>query len=190
MKRIVVFFTIITCILLHICITQHSRISTLKHNQEALLDSSAHFKIADSLNAIKVANLELSLAEYKKYRPDDADIAKHIRGEKVKTVVKPITKTEYRIVTQVKDTIVYADTLKSFSYTDKWYSVNGYINNDSVNVSIKNYDELLIVESLQKKKFLFFKLPGSIFGYKRKVVNVISKNPNCCIMSSEYVSIK
>ena len=65
------------------------------------------------------------------------------------------------------------------------YSI--FINKDTINLNIINYDELLITESLQKKKFLFFRLPISIFGYKRKVLNVISKNPNTKITSAEYI---
>ena len=65
------------------------------------------------------------------------------------------------------------------------YSI--FINKDTINLNIINYDELLITESLQKKKFLFFRLPTSIFGYKRKVLNVISKNPNTKITSAEYI---
>lgn len=190
MKHISLYSFIIVLILFYINISQQNKIKVLENSQETLLDSSKHYKIADSLNAIKTANLQLSLKQYKKYHYNDANLIKQLKGEKPEIVIKPKMVTKYKIKTQLKDSVVYKDTLKNFCYNDKWYNINGQLDKDSVNISIKSYDELLIVESLQKKKFLFFKLPVSIFGYKRKVVNIISKNPNSTVVSSEYISIK
>ncbi len=188
MKDLVYIF--VCTILFCFNIKQYDKIKVLRDNQEALMDSSKKFKISDSLNAIKTANLQLSLSQYKKYHSNDANLINQLKGEKPEVIIKPEVRTEYKIKTVIKDSVIYKDTLKSFCYNDKWYNVNGILSKDSVDLSVKSYDELLIVESLQKKKFLFFKLPISIFGYKRKVVNVISKNPNSTIVSSEYISIK
>lgn len=162
----------------------------LKANQETLLDSVKSFKVSDSLKAITVGNLELSLKQYKKYHADDAILIKQLKGQKPEVVIKPSIQTEYKIRTELKDSIIYKDTLKTILYKSKWNYISGFINKDTINLSIVNYDELLITESLQKKKFLFFRLPISIFGYKRKVLNVISKNPNTKITSIEYITIK
>lgn len=162
----------------------------LKANQETLLDSVKSFKVSDSLKAITVGNLELSLKQYKKYHTDDAILIKQLKGQKPEVIIKPNIQTEYKIRTELKDSIVYKDTLKTILYKSKWNYVSGFIAKDTINLSIINYDELLITESLQKKKFLFFRLPISIFGYKRKVLNVISKNPNTKIISAEYIIIK
>lgn len=161
----------------------------LKANQVALLDSISHFVIADSLNAITVGNLELSLKQYKKYHTDDATIITQLKGQKPKVISSIETRTEYSVKTILKDSIIYKDTLKTILYTDKWSNVTGFIAKDTISLSIKNNEELLITESLQKKKFLFFKLPISIFGYKQKALNVISKNPNTNIVSAEYITI-
>lgn len=162
----------------------------LKANQETLLDSVKSFKISDSLKAITVGNLELSLKQYKKYHTNDAILIKQLKGQKPEVIIKPGIQTEYKIKTELKDSIIYKDTLKTVLYKSKWNYVNGFINKDTISLNIINYDELLITESLQKKKFLFFKLPISIFGYKRKVLNVVSKNPNTKIISAEYITIK
>lgn len=162
----------------------------LKANQETLLDSVKSFKVSDSLKAITVGNLELSLKQYKKYHADDAILIERLNGQKPEVIIKPNVQTEYKIRTELKDSIVYKDTLKTILYKSKWNYVSGFIAKDTINLSVINYDELLITESLQKKKFLFFRLPISIFGYKRKVLNVISKNPNTKITSAEYITIK
>lgn len=162
----------------------------LKANQETLLDSVKSFKVSDSLKAITVGNLELSLKQFKKYHADDAILIKQLKGQKPEVAIKPSIQTEYKIRTELKDSIIYKDTLKTILYKSKWNYISGFINKDTINLDIINYDELLITESLQKKKFLFFRLPISIFGYKRKILNVISKNPNTKIISAEYITIK
>lgn len=162
----------------------------LKANQETLLDSVKSFKVSDSLKAITVGNLQLSLKQYKKYHADDAILIKQLKGQKPEVIIKPSIQTEYKIRTELKDSIVYKDTLKAILYKSKWNYISGFIAKDTINLNIVNYDELLITESLQKKKFLFFRLPISIFGYKRKTLNVISKNPNTKIISAEYITIK
>ena len=162
----------------------------LKANQETLLDSVKNFKVSDSLKAITVGNLELSLKQFKKYHADDAILIKQLKGQKPEVIIKPSVQTEYKVRTELKDSIIYKDTLKTILYKSKWNYISGFVDKDTINLNIINYDELLITESLQKKKFLFFRLPISIFGYKRKVLNVISKNPNTKITSAEYITIK
>ena len=185
---------IIVIVILAACYISFSHLKSenkrLKANQETLLDSVKSFKVSDSLKAITVGNLELSLKQYKKYHADDAILIKQLKGQKPEVIIKPSLQTEYKIRTELKDSIIYKDTLKTILYKSKWNYISGFFNKDTINLSIINYDELLITESLQKKKFLFFRLPISIFGYKRKVLNVISKNPNTKITSAEYITIK
>ena len=185
---------IIAIVILAACYISFSHLKSenkrLKANQETLLDSVKSFKVSDSLKAITVGNLELSLKQYKKYHADDAILIKQLKGQKPEVIIKPNVQTKYKVRTELKDSIIYKDTLKTILYKSKWNYISGFINKDTINLSIINYDELLITESLQKKKFLFFRLPISIFGYKRKVLNVISKNPNTKITSAEYITIK
>lgn len=185
---------IIAIIILAACYISFSHLKSenkrLKANQETLLDSVKSFKVSDSLKAITVGNLELSLKQFKKYHADDAILIKQLKGQKPEVIIKPNVQTEYKVITELKDSIIYKDTLKTILYKSKWNYISGFVDKDTINLSIINYDELLITESLQKKKFLFFRLPISIFGYKRKVLNVISKNPNTKIISAEYITIK
>lgn len=185
---------IITIIVLAACYISFNNLKNenkrLKANQETLLDSVKSFKVSDSLKAITVGNLELSLKQYKKYHANDAILIKQLKGQKPEVAIKPSIQTEYKVRTELKDSIIYKDTLKTILYKSKWNYISGFVDKDTINLNIINYDELLITESLQKKKFLFFRLPISIFGYKRKVLNVISKNPNTEIISAEYITIK
>lgn len=165
----------------------------LANNQIALLDTIQRCKIADSLNAAKVKVLQFSLSEYKKYRAEDAELIKELKLGKHVSTVSTSTKTVSNIKTKVRDSIIYKDklipidTLKQINYDSKWISVFGTLYNDSIDLRITNREELLVVESLVKKKFLFIKLPVWLFGYKTKAINVVSKNPNTVITNLEFI---
>ena len=86
---------------------------TYQQNVAVLMDSVAHYQVNDSLNASQVGELQLKLSEYKKYRQEDAELIKKLKSDKSQTIIKTETKTEYEIRTELKDSIVYKDTLKA-----------------------------------------------------------------------------
>lgn len=159
-----------------------------QNNVAALMDSANKYKVADSLHAISIKELRLSLDDYKQYRADDVVLIKQLKADKPLNIAKTITQTHTEIITRF-DT-VYVDSAKHFSYADKWTRVDGLVYKDSVKLDIKNNEELLIVESIQRKKFWFIKLPIKLFGYKHKQIDIISKNKNTQIMSAEFISIE
>ena len=166
-------------------------ISKLKQTKISLLDSLEQFKIKDSLNAISTGSLYLTINDLKKYRADDYRLIKSLKykigSNEVKTIIKPVIENHTNFTT-IYDTI-YLDSVKHFSYNNNWTELNGNVYKDSIQIDIKNKEELLITENLIKKKFLFFKLPIKLFGYKSKNISVISKNPNTKIIKTEYVTI-
>lgn len=164
---------------------------SLKSNQATLLNGIEHYKLADSLNAVKVGELSLSLKEYKKYRAEDAALIKKLKSDKLNAIgsIKTETIIEH-VPVHVRDTVYELEKLKAFDYKSKWTDVTGIIKPDSVLLSIANREELLITESFEKKKFLFIKLPAWLFGYKSKKINVVSKNPNTTVTNAEFISIK
>ena len=56
-------------------------------------------------------------------------------------------------------------------------------------MQIRNIESLKTIESKKKKKFLFFKLPIWLFGYKSKQLDIVSLNPNTTIEYIEYISV-
>lgn len=166
----------------------------LSNNQVVLMDSIYKYKVADSLSVAKINVLELSLSEYKKYREDDAKLIKKLEAEKLAAISSIKTVTETKVVTVTKDSIVYVDripidTVQQIKFESKWMSINGFIDNDTLNIEVRNREELLIVESLIKKRLWFVKLPVKIFGYKTKSIDAVSKNPNTQITNLEYIQI-
>lgn len=170
--------------------TLSSENTELKINQKALLDSTNHYKVLDSLSAIKIASLSLSLSDYKKYRAEDYEVVKELtKHEKLFSAQSVQSKTTQVITTTVHDTI-YCDTVKAFNYKSKYTDVDGLIWPDSVQLIIANREELIITQSLEKKKFLGIRLPIWLFGSKCSNIRVVSKNPNTQIINSEFVNIK
>lgn len=167
----------------------------LVNNQITLLDSMQTYKVADSLNVAKINVLELSLSDYKKYREENATLIKKLKADKLSATTSINATTSTNIKTVIKDSIIYKDrvvpidTVKQIKYNSKWASAHGYFANDTINLNIVNREELLVVESFIKKRFIGIKLPIWLFGYKTKSVNVVSKNPNTEINNLEYIQI-
>ena len=167
----------------------------LVNNQITLLDSMQTYKVADSLNVAKINVLELSLSDYKKYREENAALIKKLKADKLSAATSINATTSTNIKAVIKDSIIYkdrivpVDTVKQIKYDSKWTSVYGYLANDTINLNIINREELLVVESFVKKRFIGIKLPIWLFGYKTKSVNVVSKNPNTEINNLEYIQI-
>lgn len=167
-----------------------NKISLLEKNQSTLLNSVQHYIVQDSLNVSKVSALTLSLEEYKKYRAEDQALIKKLKADKPVSTITTNTETTTDIRTEIKDSIVYLDTLKTIDYHSKWTDVKGFIKADSAILTVKNREELLIHESIRRKKFLFFKLPVKLFGYKSEEIDVLSKNPNTRIEHVEWIKHK
>lgn len=154
------------------------------------MDSLHTYKVRDSLNAIYTSNIELSLSQYKRLRAEDAKIIKQLKADKLNSVVKPTIETRWKVDTQIKDSIVYRDTVKAISYKDNWNYISGYFTQDSAKLNIQSTNELLITKSVERKRFLFFKLNPKWFGYRKEQLDIVSRNPNCFISNIEYVTIK
>lgn len=170
----------------------------LKNNQEMLLNSNKSYKVRDSLNAVNTKLLELKMSELKKYREEDLELINDLKLSKsqLEKIISLKTETINGLKAALKDSIVrdtvtnQIDTLKCFNYKSVWIDVDGCMHKDSVNLQVKNREKLKVIESLEKKKFWFMKLPIWLFGYKNKQLDVISLNPNTTITNVEYISVR
>lgn len=170
----------------------------LQNNQEVLLANNKSYKVRDSLNAINTKLLELKMSELKKYREEDLKLIDDLKLSKsqLEKIISLKTETINSLKAALKDSIMMdtitnqVDTLKCFNYRSVWIDVNGCMHKDSVDLQIKNREKLKVIESLEKKKFWFMKLPIWLFGYKNKQLDVISFNPNTTITNVEYISVR
>ena len=175
----------------------------LKANQETLLSEniiymakSQAYKVADSLNAAKVTDLELTIGEYKKYRADDWALINQLKskGADLQKVISTQSNTIKTLSAGLRDTIITdttynkVDTLKFFTYKSKWTDVSGRISRDSVSLSIANRESLKIIETITYKRFLGFLWKTN--KIKDRQVDVLSENPATTIVNVECVGIE
>lgn len=182
---------------------QHVKIKRLteerdryRSNTEILLQDVKTYQTKDSLNAIKVGNLELSLAEYKKYRADDLALIKtlQVKNRDLQRVTTAQMKTINELRANVRDSIVYlpGDTvttvLRCIEYSDKWVDLDGCIINNTFSGKIITRDSLLITESVQYKRWLGFLWKTK--RIKNREFDIVSKNPNSKITGFEVITIE
>ena len=183
---------------------QHVKIKRLteerdryRSNTEILLQDVKTYQTKDSLNAIKVGNLELSLAEYKKYRADDLALIKTLRAKN--RDLERVTTTQMETINElratVRDSVVYlpGDTvttvLRCVDIVEPWFELHGCATPDGQFTGTHiNRDSLLIVETVQYKRFWGFLWKTK--KIKNREIDVVSKNPATRILGVEFVTIE
>ena len=193
-NRISLLVILISIAIIGICVdrinTINDKNSRLQYNQSVLLDSIRNYKVADSLNAAKIGVLNLSIDDYKRHRAEDIKLIKdlQLKLSNINSATKVITKTEYKIKTQIKDSIV-RDTVKlaCFNYESKWADVIGCVDADTIQLDIKSREALRIFETIEHKRFLGFLWKTS--KIKKHTIDIISDNPNTNIVGVEHIKI-
>lgn len=167
----------------------------IKENMEVLLESNndlilkaRHYQIQDSLNVAQIRSLELTAKEFKAYREEDAKLIESlkIRNKDLEALVNTKLETRDTILAAVHDTIPGVAT---FNYTSTWTDLSGTIDmvKDTMQINIANREDLEIIESVTRKRFLGF------LWYCKKLesrkVDVVSHNPNTTIKNVSYTKI-
>ena len=191
---ILVLLGIIGLLWVHVS-SQKKNLDRIKENMEVLLESNndlilkaRHYQVQDSLNVAQIKSLELTVKEFKTYREKDAKLIKDlkIRNKDLEALVNAKLETRDTILVAVHDTIPGVAT---FNYTSTWTDLSGTIDTvkDTMQVSITNREDLEIIESVTRKRFLGF------LWYCKKLesrkVDVVSHNPNTTIKNVSYTKI-
>lgn len=173
-------------------------IARLKSNQDFLVlvkdslsASLATYKTKDSLNAISISALQFERQELEAFYKKEIEIIKKSRAHvpTVQQVVTSKTETHQTFEVPIKIDSIENTRTVTFEYTSSWTDIKGAIMQDSVQLDIVNRESLILVKSLERKKFWFIKLPVRLFGYKRQQLDIISENPNTRITKAEYVEV-
>lgn len=165
-------------------------------NVGVLMQDVERYKVDDSLNAVRVHGLSLTIDDLKRYRAEDASLIKKlsIKAKDVGSLSSMQTQTTTRIKTQIRDSLIYikgdtvykTDTLKCINVSDKWFSLNGCINNMGNFEGVLNtYDRLKIVETVKYKRFLFWRT----HKIRSRRIDAVSENPNTIITDINFVSV-
>lgn len=162
-----------------------------KANQTALLGQVEYYQTENGKNAASVQKLTLTYDELKANYDVVCNTAKEL-GVKVKRLESATTtetKTEVRIVTEVRDSIVYRDgridSLLAFRWRDPWVNVDGAIRRDSVDMNISSTDTIVQIVHRVPHKWWFIK-----WGTKAIRQEVVSTNPHTKITYTELIDLK
>lgn len=166
-------------------------------NTETLLQDVETYKTKDSLNAAKVGVLELKLSEFEKYRADDAALIKSLqtKNRDLQRVTTAQMETINELRANVRDSIVYlpGDTvttiLRCVDIVEPYFELHGCATPDGqFTGTYINRDSLLIVETVQYKRWLGFLWKTK--KIKNRQIDVVSKNPATKILGVEFVTIE
>lgn len=170
--------------------------SRLMENQAALLDEVKFYQTERGKSAASVQALTLSKNELEKNFEEKCQLVEEL-GLKVKRLqsmshtgtsshIDVHTETRDSLIYEVRDSIVYVDTLKLFAWSDPpWVSVRGAIHDGNVDLDVQSRDTLVQIVHRVPKRFLFFR-----YGTKAIRQEVVSKNPHTRIVYSEYIELK
>lgn len=183
---------------------QRSRINTLtgerdkyRTNTETLLQEVSRYQTKDSLNAAKVGVLELKLSEFEKYRASDAELIKTLqtKNRELERVTTTQMETINELRATVRDSVVYlpGDTvttvLRCVDIVEPYFELHGCATPDGQFTGTHiNRDSLLIVETVQYKRWLGFLWKTN--KIKNRQIDVVSKNPATKILGVEFITIE
>lgn len=183
---------------------QRSRINQLtgerdkyRTNTKTLLQDVSRYQTKDSLNAAKVGVLELKLSEFEKYRASDAELIKTLqtKNRELERVTTTQMETINELRATVRDSVVYllGDTvttvLRCVDIVEPYFELHGCATPDGQFTGTHiNRDSLLIVETVQYKRWLGFLWKTK--KIKNREIDVISRNPHTKIMGVEYIEIE
>lgn len=162
-----------------------------KANQTALLAQVDTLTTENGKHAADVLKLSLTVDEL---RNANAQLVKtadelNIKLKRIQSASTTATNTEVKVITQVRDSIVYRDSIvvpvKAFTWRDPWTDVTGVIERDSVDLLVSSVDTLTTIVHKVPHKFWFIK-----WGCKAVKQTVVSSNPHTKITYTEYIEVK
>lgn len=170
---------------------ERSEKERFKANQTALLSQVEYWSTENEKNAADVLELTLTVNELEnsnaRLRATADEL--NIKLRRIQSASTTATNTEVKVITQVRDSIIYRDSIivpvKTFTWRDPWTDINGVIERDSVDLSVASTDTLTTIVHKIPHKFWFIK-----WGCKAIKQTVVSANPHTKITYNEYIEVK
>ena len=152
------------------------------NNVYALQNELKVLKVNDSINAAQVYALSLSESDYKRLYNDEIKrnkkLVKHIDElESITQVAATVTDTVY-----VKNEYV-AERLK-VKYENEWIAIDVQEREKDTKISYQYKLELDIINTVEQKRFLFFK-----YGVKTEKLTIYGRDPNLKLGNINYKRI-
>lgn len=169
---------------------RHER-DTLKANQTALLSDIKHYKTQSGKDAASIQQLTLKRDELESYCDELNRTIKDlkIKLKRVQSISQTATQSDYAIVTSLRDSVIYRDSVipvhaKSIRYSDAWIDLDGYVDSVQFIGDITTRDTLIQVVHRVPKRFLFIR-----YGTKAIQQDVVSSNPHTKITYMKFIKL-
>ena len=165
-----------------------------RNNTETLLSDVETYRVRDSLNAARVQSLELSVKEFERFRAADAALIKQLkaRNRDLAAVNKTQSQTIIELQAAPRDTFIVRDSIPipavAVHCGDAWFDFSGVLTRDEFTGKLEHRDSLLLVETVQYKRFLGFLWRTN--KVKNRQLDCVSKSPHNSIKGLEYVVIE
>lgn len=165
-----------------------------RNNTETLLSDVETYRVRDSLNAARVQSLELTAKEFERFRAADAALIKQLkaRNRDLAAVNKTQSQTIIELQAIPRDTMIIRDTIPipavAVHCGDAWFDFTGVLTRDEFTGKLEHRDSLLLVETVQYKRFLGFLWRTN--KVKNRQLDCVSKSPHNSIKGLEYVVIE
>jgi len=162
-------------------------------NNIALLSDVEVYRTKDSLSAARAEALELTVRDYQRFRAEDAALIKTLKAKnRDLTAINSVQSQTILTLSSIpKDTIIIRDSIQIPAIRvvcrDPWYDFEGVLTKDSFTGKLHNRDSLVVVETVQYKRFLGFLWKTK--EVKSRQVDVVSKNPHTNISDVELIII-
>ena len=159
---------------------------TAENNVKILSLDNATFKTRLGRQASEAEALKLTISQFKQIRKVDVKIIEDLRVKlkDAEFMIKVATKTEYKFITQVRDSLIRDTIRPCINYTNEWYHIEGCFVNKEFDGTTSYVDSLSIVGSPVKKGWWIFK---KTTGAKISVENM---NPSSNIIFNEFIEFK
>ena len=199
--KIEIGIAVILAAILLCCILQHFRIKQLtgerdryRNNTVTLLADVETYRVRDSLNAARVQSMELSIKEFERFRAEDARLIRELKEKNrdLAAVNKTQSQTIIDLQAVPRDTIIIRDSIPIQAVAvhcgDAWFDFSGVLTPDEFTGKLEHRDSLLLVETVQYKRFLGFLWRTN--KVKNRQLDCVSKSPHNSIKGLEYVVIE
>ena len=163
-----------------------------KSNNDTLLGDVEFYRVRDSLSAARVFALELTKAEYERFRAEDAALIRKLvkKNRDLSAVNKTQTATIIELQARPRDTTIIRDSIPipavAVHCGDAWFDFDGVLTKDDFTGTLEHRDSLIIAESVKYRRFLWWKTKR----IKDRRVDVLTKSPHGKIVNVEYTVIE
>lgn len=198
--KIICIFALATTVVIALQALWINRISEerdrYRDNSAALLENVEHYRTSESLAAARVATLSLKLNEMERYRAADLKTIEqlNIRKRDLEQITTAQTRTIAELRGFVKDTVIIyrdrivRDTAEAIHVSNEWVDFHGIISDGCFDGTLEVRDSLLIVESVERARFLGFL--WRTHRVKSRAVDVTTRNPYTEILGIESIRIE